>query len=136
MPLLRYEIADFAEVGPPCPTGRGLPVLTRILGRQRNMLIDRDGNEYWPAFGVKTLTKIAPIKQFQLAQVSPDKVEARLVPERALDEAEKAKICEHLASRLPGSVAVELKLLDDIPRGAGGKYEDFVNETPAKPGGA
>jgi phenylacetate-CoA ligase len=30
MPLLRYEVGDTAEVGAPCPCGRGLPVLTRI----------------------------------------------------------------------------------------------------------
>jgi phenylacetate-coenzyme A ligase PaaK-like adenylate-forming protein len=135
MPLLRYEIADFAEVGPPCPTGRGLPVLTKILGRQRNMLVDREGNEYWPAFGVKTMTKIAPIRQFQLAQVALDKVEARLVPERAFTEAERAEVRAHLASRLPGTVSVEVKLLDEIPRSAGGKYEDFVNETLSRPVG-
>lgn len=30
MPLIRYEIGDHAEVGAPCPCGRGLPVLKRI----------------------------------------------------------------------------------------------------------
>ncbi len=30
MPLLRYAVGDFAEVGPPCPCGRGLPVVRRI----------------------------------------------------------------------------------------------------------
>ncbi len=30
MPLLRYDIGDYAEVGAPCPCGRGLPVLKRI----------------------------------------------------------------------------------------------------------
>jgi phenylacetate-CoA ligase len=34
MPLLRYELGDYAEVGEPCPCGRGLPVLSRILGRE------------------------------------------------------------------------------------------------------
>ncbi len=129
MPLLRYEIGDFAEVGDPCPTGRGLPVLTRILGRERNMLVDREGNEYWPAFGVKSMTKIAPISQFQLAQVTVDKVEARLVPARPLSEEEQGQLAAHLSERLPGTVSVELKLLEEIPRSAGGKYEDFVNET-------
>ncbi|MEO3429856.1 AMP-binding protein [Pelagibius sp. CAU 1746] len=129
MPLLRYEIGDFAEVGGPCPTGRGLPVLTRILGRERNMLVDREGNEYWPAFGVKSMTKIVPLRQFQLAQVAVDKVEARLVPERPLSEDERRRLVTHLSERLPGTVSVELVLLEEIPRGAGGKYEDFVNET-------
>ena len=38
MPLIRYEVGDFAEVGPPCPCGRGLPVIARIMGRVRNCL--------------------------------------------------------------------------------------------------
>ena len=29
MPLIRYEIGDYAQVGEPCACGRGLPVLTR-----------------------------------------------------------------------------------------------------------
>jgi phenylacetate-CoA ligase len=36
MPLVRYDIGDLAEVGAPCPCGRGLPVLTRIAGRVRD----------------------------------------------------------------------------------------------------
>ncbi len=38
LPLVRYEVGDYAEVGAACPCGRGLPVLSRIMGRQRNML--------------------------------------------------------------------------------------------------
>ena len=33
MPLVRYDTGDLAEVGAPCPCGRGLPVLQRIVGR-------------------------------------------------------------------------------------------------------
>jgi phenylacetate-CoA ligase len=32
MPLLRYDLGDWAQVGPPCPCGRGLPVLDRVFG--------------------------------------------------------------------------------------------------------
>ena len=34
MPLLRYALGDLAAWGPPCPCGRGLPVLSRIPARQ------------------------------------------------------------------------------------------------------
>jgi phenylacetate-CoA ligase len=34
MPLIRYDTGDTAEVGAPCPCGRGLPVLTRIFSRE------------------------------------------------------------------------------------------------------
>ncbi|TFG81265.1 MAG: phenylacetate--CoA ligase family protein, partial [Chromatiales bacterium] len=43
MPLIRYRLGDYAEFGDPCPCGRGLPVLRRIHGRQRNMLRLPDG---------------------------------------------------------------------------------------------
>ncbi|HEX7277268.1 MAG TPA: AMP-binding protein, partial [Acidimicrobiales bacterium] len=39
MPLLRYDLGDYAQVGGPCPCGRGLPVLDRVMGRRRNMLV-------------------------------------------------------------------------------------------------
>jgi phenylacetate-CoA ligase len=34
-PLIRYAIGDYAEVGGPCSCGRSLPVLTRILGHEK-----------------------------------------------------------------------------------------------------
>ena len=34
MPLIRYDIGDYEEVGEACSCGRGLPVLRRILGRE------------------------------------------------------------------------------------------------------
>src|SRR5690606_24093824 len=36
-PLIRYVIGDYAEVGPACACGRGLPVINRVIGRVRNM---------------------------------------------------------------------------------------------------
>ena len=33
MPLIRYDIGDLAELGAPCPCGRGLPVIRRFAGR-------------------------------------------------------------------------------------------------------
>ncbi len=43
MPLLRYDIGDEAEWGGPCACGRGLPVLTRIVGRTGDALTLPDG---------------------------------------------------------------------------------------------
>src|SRR3546814_12850457 len=34
MPMISYAVGDLAEVGPPCPGGRGLQVRKRILGRK------------------------------------------------------------------------------------------------------
>lgn len=62
MPLIRYEIGDHAEVGDPCACGRGLPVLRRILGRTRNMLVTVDGKRFWPELGLRSFLDIAPVR--------------------------------------------------------------------------
>lgn len=126
MPLLRYEIGDFATVGGPSPCGRGLPVLERILGRVRNMLLKPDGQKIWPAFGTQSLVKVAPIRQYQFVQQDRTTVEARLALWRPLEGGEQPALLEHIRANLPEGMQVVLSFVDEIPRSEGGKYEDFV----------
>ncbi|GAB4370342.1 MAG: phenylacetate--CoA ligase family protein [Kiloniellaceae bacterium] len=126
MPLLRYEIGDYATVGGASPCGRGLPVLERILGRVRNMLVRPDGGKVWPAFGTKTLMKVAPVRQYQFVQQRRDLVEARIVLWRPATAAEEQALIQHVRDSLPAGIEVALRIVDTIPRSEGGKYEDFV----------
>jgi len=128
-PLLRYELGDYAEVGPPCTCGRGLPVLTRILGRERNaLLVAPTGERYWPAFGSRGFTAIAPIVQHQFVQKAPDWIEGRLVTERPLTPDEERALRAHIEGRLPCPFRVTFAYVGEIPRNAGGKFENFVSE--------
>jgi len=131
MPLIRYELGDYAEVGEPCACGRGLPVLRRILGRVRNSLVTADGNRYWPTFGVRGFLDIAPVLQHQFVQKSFELVEARLVVASPLDADQEKRLAERIASRLPPGFRVRIAYRDRIPRSAGGKYEDFYSEVSA-----
>jgi phenylacetate-coenzyme A ligase PaaK-like adenylate-forming protein len=131
-PLLRYEIGDYAELGPPCACGRGLPVLTRILGRERNaLLVAPTGERYWPAFGSRGLSAIAPIVQHQFVQKDRDWIEGRLVTERPLSADEERRLTEHIERHLPCPFRFTFAYLDQIPRNAGGKFENFVSELVA-----
>lgn len=132
MPLVRYELGDYAELGEPCPCGRGLPVLRRILGRVRNTLVTADGGRYWPSFGVRGFLDIAPVLQHQFVQKSYDLVEARLVVAAPLSAGQERLLAERIASRLPGGFRVTISCCDRIARGAGGKYEDFICEVQPK----
>jgi phenylacetate-CoA ligase len=51
MPLIRYDLGDYAEAGEHCACGRSLPVIRRILGRVRNMLRLPGGDLRSPRFG-------------------------------------------------------------------------------------
>ncbi len=128
MPLIRYEIGDFAEVGEPCRCGRGLPVITKVLGRQRNMLTLPDGQKIWPVFGVKTFSEKLPIKQFQFVQKTLERLEARLVTERPLSKEEETLFKDILHNELNYPFSIKLIYLENIPRSKGGKYEDFISE--------
>ena len=128
MPLIRYEIGDLAEVGAPCVCGRGLPVLTRIMGRVRNMLALPGGGKCWPAFGLRGLPGDFPVKNFQFVQREIDLIEARLVASRKLTPDEEALLRRQLLTRLPDVFRFTFSYCDEIPRGAGGKFEDFISE--------
>ena len=131
MPLIRYEIGDYAEAGPPCPCGRGLPTLKRVLGRVRNMLVRPDGEKIWPSFGSRGLTDIAPIRQHQIVQTKRDHLEARLVTDRPLSNDEEARLGAHILTRFPDGLSVSFVYPDAIGRGPGGKFEDFTSEVDA-----
>jgi len=128
MPLIRYEIGDYAEAGPPCPCGRGLPVITRVLGRVRNMMRLPGGGEVWPLIGEPSYVKIPAIRQFQIAQKSLDLMEIRLVTERPLTPDEEATLRDIVLKRLGHPFTISLTYHEIIPRSAGGKFEDFKCE--------
>lgn len=133
MPLIRYEIGDFAEVGAPCESGRGLPVLQRILGRNRNMLLTPEGERVWASLIGAGLEPIEPIRQFQLYQRVPERLELRLVVTRQLTAEEEAQAQRAMVKATGYDFDVDVVYRDEIPRTAGGKYEDVVCEIP--PGG-
>jgi phenylacetate-CoA ligase len=128
MPLIRYEIGDYAEVGPPCACGRGLPVLTRVMGRVRNILIGASGERYWPSFGTSGFRNLAPVRRHQFVQKRRDSLEARFVVERPLTADEEADLRAHILSRLPEPFEITFTYVDDIPPSEGGKLENFISE--------
>ena len=131
MPLIRYAIGDFAEVGPPCPCGRGLPVLRRIHGRARNLLRLPDGSRHWPSFPADDWLAIAPVRQFRLRQTAIERIEVELVTARPLEPAEESALRQMLQGRLGHPFQIVLQTVADIPRSPGGKFEDFVCEMDA-----
>jgi len=131
MPLVRYEIGDYAEAGPPCSCGRGLPVLSRIMGRVRNVLILASGERFWPSFAAHDIDRIAPVLQYQFVQKDYGLVEARLVTAGPLTESQEEALRRHFLGRLPAGFELRLVYCDEIPRSAGGKFEYFVSEVAA-----
>jgi phenylacetate-CoA ligase len=123
MPLVRYAVGDYAEVGEACPCGRGLPTLSRIVGRERNMLVLPTGERLWPTLD---WAHVAPNRQLQLVQRELDHIEARMVGPRPLTAAEEAAFAAAMHERFGYRFRVSFRYLERIERGPGLKFEDFV----------
>lgn len=126
-PMIRYDIGDYAEAGPPCPCGRGLPVLRRIVGRERNLLRLADGLRHWPVFGGHYFRDVAPVRQFQAIQHDFDRIELRLVCETAPTAQQEADLRAMVLRALGHDFTIDLHYFEErLPVGANGKFEEFV----------
>ncbi len=135
-PLLRYEVGDWAEPGQPCGCGRGLPVLRRVVGRQRNLAISPDGGRHRPSIvlsGIDDLTARSPIRQFQVVQRGLSEVEVLLVADRPLDDTEQRQLAREVDRAFGWTLTVSLSYHQRLPLGPNGKFEDFRCEVPAPP---
>ena len=126
-PLIRYEIRDYAEVGPVCPCGRGLPTLSRIMGRRRNMVTLPDGSKHWPLVGAYRYREIADIRQYQAIQHSLHNIEIRLVVSPLTREQETA-ISALVQQALGYPFRLRFSYFEqELPGTRGGKFEEFLS---------
>jgi phenylacetate-CoA ligase len=126
-PLIRYEIRDYAEVGPSCPCGRGLPTLSRILGRRRNMVVFPDGRKHWPLLGAYRFRDIADIRQYQAIQHTLSDVEIRLVVQ-PLSSSQESQLGTLIHAALGHPFPLRFSYFNhELPKTQGGKFEEFIS---------
>jgi phenylacetate-CoA ligase len=135
MPFIRYELGDIAEVGSPCPCGRGLPVLTRMVGRARDLVRLPTGEKRYAWQSPGKLAEIEPIVRYQVAQVALDELEVRLVATRALTPTEEEAFRSAVIANLGYEFRFRFVYRQELPRAPGGKYFVFRSELDASAGG-
>lgn len=128
MPLIRYDVGDYAEMGETCACGRGLAVVNRILGRSRNMLRLPSGARLWPRFASGRMARFSAVRQAQLVQTSFDEIRVRLVVARKLSKDEEAALRDLIGDAIGHPFRLVFEYVDAIPRSASGKFEDFKCE--------
>ena len=131
MPFIRYEIGDYAVAGPSrvkCPVK--LPTLARILGRFRNMFTLADGRIIYPNLKYANLREFMSFEQMQVVQTDYDRIEVRYVPLSGGRDTDEAGLEAYVRRALDPSLRVHAVAVDDIPRSASGKFEDFLSLVP------
>lgn len=125
-PLIRYALGDRAVAGRvQCGCGRPGPLLARILGRERNLMVTGKGR-FWPSFGTRRFRDIAPISAQQFRQTARETIEMAYVSPAPLTGAEEGALRTAIAERLPVPMTITLRRVDALERAPNGKFETFV----------
>jgi len=130
-PLIRYDTGDWAEIGPVCPCGRGLPTLRRIYGRTRNLMTLPDGRTRWGLTGSIRYRRDTPLRQMQLIQHSRTELEARYTADAPFGLEDSAALVAAVKKTTDPAFAVRLTYVErrlDNPQT--GKFEEFVSRIP------
>lgn len=127
MPLIRYELGDYAAYGEACPCGRGLPVIEQIVGRSRNMLRLPDGSQHWPSFPEERWSDIGRIKQLQVVQTALEHVVLRVVVDQPLNTKEVQCLQQIFAEMLRFPHKITVEETGAFHRQPNAKFEDFIS---------
>jgi hypothetical protein len=81
---------------------------------------------------VARLREFISFEQFQVVQLDYDLIEVRYVPLDASREVDLKGLEACLRERLDSSIKVRAAAVDDIPRSASGKFEDYLSLVPRR----
>lgn len=127
-PMIRYSIGDYAERGPECSCGRGLLTLKRIVGRERNLIIQPDGRRYWPMVGMYNFDELDfIIRKYQVIQHSREMIEYKIVTDDPITEAQRESLIAIARKALGDAFTYTVTRYEkDWPLPPNGKFEEFV----------
>lgn len=127
MPLIRYQVGDRAKLlgeSSNCSCGKLLPEISRIEGRNNDVLIAPDGRRvYW----VNPVFYGLPVREAQVIQEELDRLRVRYVPVASWTDEAKRLVIDRIRARM-GAVDVIMEQVDAIPRGPNGKFRAVVSK--------
>lgn len=128
MPFIRYEIGDLGVPGTgPCPCGRRLPTINRVLGRSDDVLVTHEGKSITPVRFYTVFEKFMQVDQFQIIQLRPDYIKVDIVTNEGFDRVVHKRLAVELA-RVVGNVTLEIKPVRQIDTTAAGKRRNVVKD--------
>lgn len=135
-PLIRYAIGDVMVPETPdavCSCGLHGPMIREIRGRRLDYLLRADGARI-NAGNVSNLLKYMPNNVIR-AQFRQQKLGELLIllelADGVLDEKGRREILEECRHTMGSDTAVQIRIVQEIPREASGKFRMIVNEVTA-----
>ena len=134
-PFIRYRSGDMVRVADqPCQAGRGLDVITEVLGRSTDFVVRADGTIMHALAVIYVLRAVAGVGEFKIVQHTLRDIEVLVVPNASWQESGRAEIESGLQKRLGGDIRIDLQLVEAIPAEASGKHRYVVSRVPLSDG--
>lgn len=130
-PFIRYRTGDLVRLSDePSRTGRGLHVISEVIGRQTDFLVRADGTIMHALAAIYILRSVPGVAEFKVIQEAVDALRVNLVVTPAWRPAAVAAIEAQFRQRLGMAVRVEVAVVESIPPEPSGKHRYVVSRVP------
>ena len=133
MPLIRYRVGDRASWADSdrCPCGRNMPMIESIEGRREDYLFSRQRG--WVGRLDPALKGVEGVIECQFVQEVPEVVRVLCVAAPDFRPQDRLHLESNLKSRLGSDMRIDFQIVDQIPRGANGKFRAVISRVPHEP---
>ena len=132
-PFIRYRTGDMVRLCAETDrSGRGLHVLTEVVGRRTDFLVREDGTIMHALAGIYVLRGTEGVAEFKLIQHDLRDVEVMIVAGPRWTTASAPAIEMGLRQRLGHDVRVCVRVVDDIAPEGSGKHRYVVSHVPLR----
>lgn len=133
MPFIRYVTGDRAVAAvESCPCGRGLPLLSHVVGRQLDVLTTAEGTHIPGEFFPHLLKDYASIRQFQVVQEEPDAIDVKLIVDDRWSRSLQSQLERQIRETIGEGTGLRFRCVDAIPLTKAGKLQVVVNRCSAE----
>ncbi len=130
-PFIRYRTGDMVRLSDArCREGRGLHVLSEVLGRTTDFVVRSDGTVMHALAIIYVLRAVDGIAEFKFIQHTMRDAEVLVVPATQWNERSRAQVAAGLEARLGPGSRVVIRLVDNIAAEKSGKYRYVVSHVP------
>ncbi len=131
MPLIRYEIGDFIQLKEheSCPCGCQMPLVQRIVGREDDFFINDKGALIGRVASV-LFKQARHVIRGQIIQKKPSEFEIFVETEHAYSAGDEQILIDRTREIMGASAQVTVRVVDQLPAGAGGKLRAAVRLFP------
>ena len=129
MPLIRYSIGDLGTpTDEKCPCGRGLPLMTNIVGRIDDMIYGSKDRIVVPENFANIMRNIPGIKEYRIIQENKNLIIVKFVKGQNFSERTIHRIIQDITEVVGRDLEVKPIVVNEIEKDQSGKIRSVISK--------